>query len=292
MTPVRCFQLSPPHVSLNFSPARGTERNVQTSFPVCMSHARTSPAGPRGGFSCVRPPVMTRCRYTTGGDAQAVAAWQSLKDLGRVQLDDALVAECFVGLAGRRVEREELRAARAEHDLRRRLRVAGPVFDASRRGTARFPGDLEDPRLFARRRVQRDHALYGEEMYITPLTTSGVVWLGAKPEPPSPPASPRRGRRRRRRRGSSSRYGRGRGSHVIHPRHIQLADIRRGDLRERRKAHAAGIMAVGRPFIRGGRTRRRFRLRERRGHDGHGAGEDRAQKSLHIGDTFRAAAIL
>ena len=29
---------------------------------------------------------------------------------------------------------------------------------------------------------------YGEEMYITPLTTIGVVWLGAKPEPrPRPP---------------------------------------------------------------------------------------------------------
>ena len=60
LTPERFFQLSPAHVSLYFSPARGTEWNVHTSLPVCMSHARTSPAGPRGGFSCVVPPVMTR----------------------------------------------------------------------------------------------------------------------------------------------------------------------------------------------------------------------------------------
>ena len=45
-TPERFFQLSPAQVSLNFSPARGIERNVHTSLPVWMSHARTSPAGP------------------------------------------------------------------------------------------------------------------------------------------------------------------------------------------------------------------------------------------------------
>ena len=67
-TPERFFPLSPVQVSLNFSPARGIERNVHTSLPVWMSHARTSPAGPRGGFSCVRPPVMTRLRYTVGGE--------------------------------------------------------------------------------------------------------------------------------------------------------------------------------------------------------------------------------
>ena len=62
LTPERFFQLSPAQVSLYFSPARGIERNVHTSLPVRMSHARTSPAGPRGGFSCVVPPVMTRFR--------------------------------------------------------------------------------------------------------------------------------------------------------------------------------------------------------------------------------------
>src|SRR5687767_14564918 len=48
-TPERFFQLSLPHVSLYFSLALGTELKVHTSFPVRMSHARTSPAGPSGG---------------------------------------------------------------------------------------------------------------------------------------------------------------------------------------------------------------------------------------------------
>ena len=156
LTPERFFQLSPAQVSLNFSPARGIERNVQTSLPVCMSQARTSPAGPWGGFSCVRPPVMMRFLIHGRRRAQAVAAGQALQDLGRVQVDAALVAERVVGLAGLRVEREEPAVARAEDDLRRRLRVAGPVLDAARRGVARR--ELEHPHLLARRRVERDDA--------------------------------------------------------------------------------------------------------------------------------------
>ena len=61
LTPERFFQLSAPQVSLKRSPACGTDRNVQASLPVWMSQARTSPAGPRGGFSCVVPPVITKC---------------------------------------------------------------------------------------------------------------------------------------------------------------------------------------------------------------------------------------
>src|SRR5580692_3488896 len=68
LTPERFFQLSPAQVSLYFSPARGMEWNVHASLPVCISHARTSPAGPFGGFSCVVPPVMTRFLYTIGGE--------------------------------------------------------------------------------------------------------------------------------------------------------------------------------------------------------------------------------
>src|SRR5688500_7590710 len=34
-----------------------------------MSQARTSPAGPVGGFSWVRPPVRIRLRYIVGGEA-------------------------------------------------------------------------------------------------------------------------------------------------------------------------------------------------------------------------------
>ncbi len=97
-TPERFFQLSPAHVSLNFSPARGTERKVHTSLPVRMSHARTSPAGPCGGFSCVVPPVMTRFLYMIGGELKRVAARQAPHDLGRIQVDDAVVAEVSLGI--------------------------------------------------------------------------------------------------------------------------------------------------------------------------------------------------
>ncbi len=68
LTPERFFQLSPAQESLNFSPAPGIDRKVHTSLPVWMSHARTSPAGPFGGFSCVRPPVMIRFLYIVGGE--------------------------------------------------------------------------------------------------------------------------------------------------------------------------------------------------------------------------------
>ena len=70
LTPERLRPLSPAHVSLKRSPACGTDRNVHASLPVCMSQARTSPAGPRGGFSCVVPPVITRCLKTIGGEVR------------------------------------------------------------------------------------------------------------------------------------------------------------------------------------------------------------------------------
>ena len=104
LTPVRSFQLSPPHESLYFSPARGIERKVHTSLPVWMSHARTSPAGPFGGFSCVRPPVMIRFLYR-GRRTHSVAARKALENLGGIQIDDAVITEGIVRLTGLREER-------------------------------------------------------------------------------------------------------------------------------------------------------------------------------------------
>src|SRR5687767_13785445 len=72
LTPVRSFQLSPAQVSLNFSPARGIDWNVHASFPVRISQARTSPAGPRGGFSWLRPPVLIRFLYMVGGELRGL----------------------------------------------------------------------------------------------------------------------------------------------------------------------------------------------------------------------------
>ena len=131
-TPERFFQLSPAQVSLPFSPLAGMEWNVQTSLPVCMSHARTSPAGPSGGFSCVMPPVITRFLYTVGGALSASRPGRPCRISSRVQIDDAVVAELVVRLAGLRIQRVHLAVARSEDDLRRGFAVAGPVFDAAR----------------------------------------------------------------------------------------------------------------------------------------------------------------
>src|SRR5581483_7449962 len=66
--PERFFQSSARHVSWPVSPGRGTEWKVQTSFPVCTSHARVSPAAPMLGPSCTCAPVITTFLKTIGGD--------------------------------------------------------------------------------------------------------------------------------------------------------------------------------------------------------------------------------
>src|SRR6185437_10182756 len=68
LTPERPFQLPPCHVSWPRSPGRGTVWKVHTRAPVRASQARTSPDGPRGGYSCTCDPVITRLRNTNGGD--------------------------------------------------------------------------------------------------------------------------------------------------------------------------------------------------------------------------------
>ena len=87
---------------------------------------------------------------------QAVAPRQAAEDLGRVEADDAAVAEGAIGRAGRGVDRVELRVAGPEDDLRRGGGITGPVLQAARRRVAR--GQLERPLLLARRRIERDHA--------------------------------------------------------------------------------------------------------------------------------------
>ena len=83
-----------------------------------------------------------------GRRTQPVAARQPLHDLGSIQIDDAVVAKGIVGLPGLRVQRIQLAVARTEDDLRRRPRVAGPVFDTARRRGA--GGELERPRFLFR----------------------------------------------------------------------------------------------------------------------------------------------
>jgi len=68
---------------------------------------------------------------------------------------------------------------------------------------------------------------------------------------------------------------------VIDPRHLELADISRRDLRQWREAHAAGIVAVGRPFLRGigGLCKRPGACQNQ---ESAATGKEGACKSLHI----------
>src|SRR5579884_1480052 len=66
--PDRFFQSSPFHVSCPVSPGRGTEWNVQRSWPLWTSQPRVSPADPMLGPSWTWAPVMTTFLYTIGGE--------------------------------------------------------------------------------------------------------------------------------------------------------------------------------------------------------------------------------
>ena len=150
--------------------------------------------------------------------------------------------------------RIQLAVARTENDLRRRLRVAGPVFDAARR--RRAGGKVKGPDFLSRAvDPARPRANTAWTYTSFHRSTSGVFSLGLKPDPPRPRPPPNCGPS-----GASPtpatgpRLGAGAVAagrfHVIDPRHLEPRDIRRRDLRQRRKAHAAGIVAVGWPFRR------------------------------------------
>ena len=153
--------------------------------------------------------------------AEAVAARQALRISG-VFSRRCPCRRILVGLAGLRVERDQLVLARAEHDLRRRLGVAGPVFNAARRRTA--CGQLWKTHtslpVVGSSATTRPN---GEERYITPSTTSGVVSLGANPEPRPRPPRPCGGGLAAAPAGAA---GGSPAAQVIHPRHFQLADVR------------------------------------------------------------------
>ncbi len=56
--PDRSFQPSP-HVSLYFSPARGTVQNSHSFLPVTTSNARGLPGGPCGTSPVAAPMIAT-----------------------------------------------------------------------------------------------------------------------------------------------------------------------------------------------------------------------------------------
>src|SRR5258707_11770071 len=176
--PDRCFQLSPAHVSLYFSPARGTEWNVHSRLPVCPFHARTSPAGPRGGFSCVLPPVMTRCLYTTGGELSPSLPGSPCRISGVSRSTIPLAPKASLGLPV---------FASSEYNL--------PSFEPKTicGGVCASPGQYSTPLVEGfpegSRYAQSSSPvaestaatrLYGVARYIVPFTTSGVTSLDAR----------------------------------------------------------------------------------------------------------------
>src|SRR5512142_240399 len=76
--PERSFQESPSQVSCPTSPGLGTVWNVQTSFPLWTSKARTSPLGPFEGNSCTSEPVITRSLYMAGGELESYLSFGHL----------------------------------------------------------------------------------------------------------------------------------------------------------------------------------------------------------------------
>jgi hypothetical protein len=91
--------------------------------------------------------------------AEAVRPWQSLQDLRRVEIDAPVIAERGVWLAGLRIKREQPAATRPEYNLRGRLRVSRPVFDATRRSVT--GGNPEGPDFLSCRRIEGHHASVG-----------------------------------------------------------------------------------------------------------------------------------
>ena len=70
--------------------------------------------------------------------------------------------------------------------------------------------------------------------------------------------------------------------HVVDPRHLEPIDVRGLDLRQRREAHAAGVVAVRGPFLRQIRCLAFIRLREcARQRDENAGCQESAPRSLH-----------
>src|SRR5438034_6696717 len=75
LVPERSSQESPSQVSCPASPGLGTVWNLQTSFPVRTSKARTSPLGPFDGNSWISDPVMTDRKSTRLNSSHTVISY-------------------------------------------------------------------------------------------------------------------------------------------------------------------------------------------------------------------------
>ena len=132
-----------------------------------------------------------------GGDLRPLLPGQPLHDLRRVQVDDAAVAE-RLGSARRSSRRASTACRRS---CRRRSAAAsraspGQYSTPRVEGLPAAAGRPRPPCPSSGRAPRRGRRAW--LIYITPLTTSGVVSLAAKPEPPRPRPRPPLERQRRR----------------------------------------------------------------------------------------------
>src|SRR3954471_8586186 len=186
-TPERFFQLSPAHVSWNGSPSRGTEWNVHTSLPSCTSHARTSPAGPCAGPSCVRPPMMIRFLYMIGGELRPSLPGRPCMISGVLRSTTPFAPNLSLSSPV---------TASTEYSLPSEdpnTICGGVCLSPTKYSTPRVDG-LPDGSGNAHFSLpvagsSATTRPYGVETYITPLMTSGVVSPDANPlaPPPRPP---------------------------------------------------------------------------------------------------------
>ena len=194
-------------------------------------------------------PIDQRRRGQSVLGSRRVCGGRRRRDVRRLEIDDAARDRSRSPAPDLRIERDEAAVARSEEDSRRVLGIAGPVLDAAQR---RLPGPGTSYAQTSRP-VSGSSATtrrYGVLRYISPSTTSGVACEAPKRLRPlaggrHSPSCALRGS------GCEGVEGRSR-PHAIGPRDLQTRDIGSIDLRERRVAHAARIVAVRRPL--GGRV--------------------------------------
>src|SRR5690349_6577869 len=153
-----------------------------------MSHARTSPAGPWGGFSCVRPPVMIRFRYTVGGELSPLLPGSPCRMSGVFRSTLPWSPNATLGSPVFAVS-ENNRPPPVPHTTCGGVcaspgQYSTPRVEALPDGTRKFQTSLPVVESSATTRP------YGVVMYIRPSITSGVVSLDANPDPPRPPPRP------------------------------------------------------------------------------------------------------
>src|SRR5439155_8102120 len=177
--------------------------------------------------------------------AEPIAARQALQNLGRVQVNNAVITEFLVRFSGGCADRKQISFAAAEHNLRGGLGIPGPVFETARRGLPASQGI--NPELLTRGWVQRDdaavrgssihHAIDDKWRARTPSKPGVQTWL-----------------------------------HVVNPRALQPGDVPGRDPPERRESHPARIVPICGPLRRfriWGKCQARARQNEERDYEFH-----------------------